>query len=193
MLNPDLFPPTVAQGARQLTLPPLPVFPFPNFVDDAVGGHSSQGHFQDIELQDAPAVACAFDRKHIEQVFEYSLFTAIRDFFRCMIPFLQLLQRSDAVVRSELQATSSDASASINHAAATIAPHHNALLSPVNVAAAIGLSSPMSLHPSPAPAQPSLSIGAVSSSGLASSSLEHLAALPIENLQPQPHREFSSS
>ena len=75
MLNPDLFPPTVAQGARQLTLPPLPVFPFPNFVDNAVGGHSSQGHLQDIELQDAPAVACAFDRKHIEQVFEYSLFT----------------------------------------------------------------------------------------------------------------------
>ena len=109
---------------------------------------------------------------------------------------LQLLQRSDEIVRSELQATTSEFGTSASssdiacsHAAAVEPPHRKSLCSPVNVTAAIGLSSPMSLRCSPAPAS-TLHVKDHAPSSSAPSSLEQLAALPIDELQP--HRAFSA-
>lgn len=161
----------VAQGARLLTLPPLPSFPFPNFAGSSADSSPPKERVHNIEHESAHAVA--YDRKHIEQ----------------------LLQRSDEIVRSELQATTSEFGTSASssdiacsHAAAVEPPHRKSLCSPVNVTAAIGLSSPMSLRCSPAPAS-TLHVKDHAPSSSAPSSLEQLAALPIDELQP--HRPAS--
>jgi hypothetical protein len=67
MRNPLSFSAAVAQGARLLTLPPLPAFPFPNFAGSSVDGAPAQGSAYVTETRAAP-VACAYDRKRIEQV-----------------------------------------------------------------------------------------------------------------------------
>jgi hypothetical protein len=64
----SLFPPAVAEGARLLSLPPLPTFPFPNFAGHCGAAPPDARHSNVLEATAAPVATCSFDRKQIEEV-----------------------------------------------------------------------------------------------------------------------------
>ena len=64
----SLFPPAVAEGARLLSLPPLPTFPFPNFAGHGGAAHPDARHSNVLEATAAPVATRSFDRKQIEEV-----------------------------------------------------------------------------------------------------------------------------